>query len=338
MLELSAVNTAVVEEVEHYAIFVMHPDGTVATWNSGAEAIKGYAAEEIIGTHYRTFFPEEAVEQRTPERLLARAESDGTVKGRGWRVRSDGSRFWADFTLTALHDDAGDLRGFTKVMQDVTAQREYQQQLERRNERLDEFVSRVSHDVKTPLVAAGSALELARETGDASHIDEASRAIDRSLAIVDDLLTLAREAESVGEESVDLAETVKWCWRAIGTTNETLVVETDRTIVAAPSRLKQVVDNFLVNAIEHGGEGVTVTVGDLDGGFYVADSGSGIPAADRDQVFDRGYSTSDGTGLGLHIVRERVAEQGWEIDLVESRDGGARFEVTGVEFAETPTT
>lgn len=172
-----AVATNFVDDIEHYAIFMMDQDGYVSTWNTGAEQIKGYAESEILGTHYRTFFTEEAVKQGTPERLLTRAATEGAVTGQGWRVHKDGHRFWADFTLTVLSDESGDPRGFAKVLQDVTSQREYQQQLERKNERLEEFAGHVSHDIKSPLNVAIGRLELAREECDSDDLEAASIAV-----------------------------------------------------------------------------------------------------------------------------------------------------------------
>ncbi|RLM89543.1 GAF domain-containing protein [Haloarcula sp. Atlit-7R] len=109
-----------VDGIEHYAIFMMDADGEVATWNSGAERIKGYTSEEIHGEHYSIFFPDDAVAEGKPEELLTRAKTEGAVEGEGWRVRKDGSEFLADFTLTAIFDDAGELRGFAKVTRDRT--------------------------------------------------------------------------------------------------------------------------------------------------------------------------------------------------------------------------
>jgi len=206
--------------------------------------------------------------------------------------------------------------------------------LARQNERLEEFASVVSHDLRNPLTVAEGRLELAREECDSDQLDEVRRAHERMSALIDDLLTLARDGEAVGEfESVDLGTLVEGCWQSVDGADATLVTESDATIRADGSRLQQLVENLMRNAIEHGGEDVTVTVGALNDGFYVEDDGTGISESDRDAVFEAGYSTTgDGTGFGLSIV-ERVADaHGWAVRVTDGADGGARFEITGVTF------
>jgi signal transduction histidine kinase len=156
-------------------------------------------------------------------------------------------------------------------------------------------------------------------------------------ALIDDLLTLARQGETVTDfDSIDLAALVENCWGTVETTNASLVVEIDSetSIQGDASRLKQVFENLMRNAVEHGGPDVTVTVGELDDGFYVADDGPGIPEEDRSQIFDAGYSTANaGTGFGLSIVDQIVGAHGWSIQVSESEAGGVRFEITGVSGA-----
>ena len=120
---------AFVDAVEDYAIFMLEPDGTVASWNEGAERIKGYSEEEIVGEHISTFYTDEDIDAGMPEHNLETAAAEGRVEDEGWRVRKDGSQFWADVIITAIRDDHGDLRGFTKVTRDKTQQREYEEQL-----------------------------------------------------------------------------------------------------------------------------------------------------------------------------------------------------------------
>jgi signal transduction histidine kinase len=125
---------------------------------------------------------------------------------------------------------------------------------------------------------------------------------------------------------------VENCWVTVETPAADLVLETSATIRADRSRLQQLLENLIRNAVEHGGEDVTVTVGDLDAGFYVADDGPGIALEDREQIFESGYTTTDGgTGFGLRIVREIADAHDWSVSVTSSDQGGARFEVTGVE-------
>jgi PAS domain S-box-containing protein len=317
-----------VDGIEEYAIFMLDTEGYVATWNAGAEQIKGYTADEIVGAHYDTFFPDDALDEGRPERLLARARVEGSVTGDGWRVRKDGSRFRADFTVTALYDDSDDLRGFAKVTQDLTDRRRREQELDQRDRRLDELASIVSHDLRNPLGVADGRLELAREECESDHLDEAAEAIERSRALVDDVLTLAREGQELGDvEPVALAETVESCWRSVETAAATLVTDTDRTIRADRSRLQQLLENLVRNAVEHGGEEATVWIGGTDDGFYVEDDGPGIPEDERARVFEAGHSTADGgVGLGLVVVREIADAHGWAVEVAESEHGGTRVE------------
>ncbi|MFB6302508.1 MAG: ATP-binding protein [Haloferacaceae archaeon] len=263
-------------------------------------------------------------------------------------------------------DDVNFVQSVANVLANAIENREREAELQRQNERLEEFASVVSHDLRSPLNVAQGRTELAREEVDSEHLDDVAAALDRSLALIDDLLTLAREGRRASEvEPVDLATVIGQCWQNIATADATLVAETDRTILADPSQLRQLLANLLRNAVEHGstssrtrsddavehgstgnrtesgdavehgGEKPTVTVGNLEDGFYVADDGPGIPEDKRDRVFDAGYSTADdGTGFGLNIVREIAEAHGWTVTATEGEAGGARFEITGVEPAE----
>jgi signal transduction histidine kinase len=171
------------------------------------------------------------------------------------------------------------------------------------------------------------------EECDSEHLAVVVSTLDRMERLLDDLLALARQGEAAIEpEAVTLARAVEQSWDTTKTADATLVVDTDRVVRADESQLRQLLSNLFRNAIEHGGKAVTVTVGSLEDGFYVADDGSGIPPEKREYVFDAGYTTArDGTGFGLLIV-ERVAQaHGWSVAVTDSRDGGARFEFTDVE-------
>ena len=211
---------------------------------------------------------------------------------------------------------------------------EREQRLARKKERLNEFASFVSHDLRNPLNVAMLRLDLLEDECDSEHIDHLDAALERMDQLIEDLLTLARQGETVGEtEAVDLAELAARCWTTVETNCAHLEIAVEGTVQADKSRLSTVLENLFSNAIDHGGDDVTVTIGNLpdERGFYVADDGDGIDETDREQLFESGYSTrDDGTGIGLAIVKQIVRAHGWSIDVTESEDGGARFEVSGM--------
>ncbi len=219
---------------------------------------------------------------------------------------------------------------------------EREEALTRKTERLEEFASFVSHDLRNPLNVATLRTQLLSEECDSEHLDGLEGALDRMERLIDELLTLARQGDTIGDtEPVSLDSVVHRAWSNVETEDATLDCRTDPTLYADRNRLTAVLENLVRNAIEHGsddgsGGGVTVSVGDTPGGtgFYIADDGEGIPESEREQVFQSGYSTvDDGTGFGLTIVRDIVEAHDWEIQVTDSADGGARFDITGVEFA-----
>lgn len=231
-------------------------------------------------------------------------------------------------------------RGYVILLRDITKRTEREQELEaarqelkRSNERLEEFTSVVSHDLRNPLNVAQLGLELAREDQDDEQLATVVQAHDRMERLIDDLLDFARNGlELDGLEQISLADIAHSCWHTVETADATLVVETDQAICADPDRLRQLLENLFRNAVDHGPADATITVGALPDGFYVADDGPGIADEERDRVIERGYSTaSDGTGLGLSIVETAATAHGWEMSVTESEDGGARFEFTGVD-------
>ncbi|OYR58001.1 sensor histidine kinase [Halorubrum halodurans] len=303
----------------------------------------------------------EAVHPEDRDRLreeLAAGEVDVA-----YRVDHDG-----DDDPTWIHEhgrrvEAGDVIGYLLPAYERI---ERQRRLEQQRERLEEFASVVSHDLRNPLSVAVGNLELARgfdgeEAVD--RIDRAHDALDRMDVLISDLLSLAREGRSVeATAETDLRAVVDRAWATVGRpANAELVVEEPLPRIECDhSRLRQALENLFRNAIEHGSaeglaadaasvdgdavaarrvdaDGVRVFVGRTDGGFYVADDGSGIPEDDREAVFEPGHTTAEeGTGFGLAIV-ERIAEaHGWSVSVTESRAGGARFEFAGVESHENP--
>ena len=225
---------------------------------------------------------------------------------------------------------------FRQLTQERDKLADRERQLERQNSQLEKFANIVSHDLRNPLNVATGRLELAHEEYDSEHLDSVARAHDRMNVLIDDLLDLARAREIDSTmESIDLEASVEKSWENVRTADATLKVGSSPTILADRSRLLQLLENLFRNAIEHAGEDVTVTVGGLADGFYIEDEGPGIPVKDREAVFEAGHTSSpEGTGFGLSIVKEVTEAHGWQIQVSEGAEGGARFEITGVEFAE----
>ncbi|OVE85122.1 sensor histidine kinase [Natronolimnobius baerhuensis] len=215
-------------------------------------------------------------------------------------------------------------------LSNLLAHRSQFNQLVAQNNRLDEFASVVSHDLRNPLNVAIGYLESIQDDYDDSRLAEIEHSHERMEALIDDLLTIARDGGAVDDiQAVDLAALAETCWRTVDSPEATLRTETTSHLAADPSRLKQLLENLMKNAVTHGGDTVTVTIGDLEDGFYVSDDGAGIPQSERDQIFDAGYSgTSDGTGLGLNIVSKVINGHDWEVTVTESNSGGARFEIS----------
>ena len=211
--------------------------------------------------------------------------------------------------------------------------RERHSRIERQNERLDEFASVVSHDLRNPLNVAAARVEMAAETGDTSHLADARDALDRMDELIDDVLSLARHGDAVVDaEPVPLGDAAERAWQNVtgGDRDATLVVADPPTVRGDDSRILQLFEKLFGNAVDHAGPDVTVTVGALtdEEGFFVADDGPGIPPSEREQVFERGYSTADnGTGFGLGVVAKIADIHDWTVRAVESKDGGARFEL-----------
>ncbi|MEZ3114524.1 sensor histidine kinase [Halobaculum sp. MBLA0147] len=211
--------------------------------------------------------------------------------------------------------------------------RRRESELARQNERLEEFASVVSHDLRNPLNVATGQVELAAaaaETESATdRLDAALEAHEQMETLIDDLLSLARHGRSVGEtEPTEVAVLARREWPDTADAALT-VADGIGTVSADPSRLRELLGNLLRNALDHAGDGVHVEVGPLQsGGFYVADDGPGIDPGDREQVFERGFTTAaEGTGYGLAIVADVAAAHGWTVEVTDSESGGARFEV-----------
>ncbi|WP_096393622.1 ATP-binding protein [Halorubrum trapanicum] len=312
-------------------------DPIVRQVNEAFEATFGYEPETVIGESIDDYIVPPDAESEADD-LNERLQRGENVRREVTRTTTDGPRHFI-LHVIPIHLDAANAAGYA-IYTDVTDRREREETLRRQNERLDEFASIVSHDLRNPLSVAEGYVDLARETGDVDHLEKAADAIDRMDELVADLLSLAREGRSVGEtESVSLADVAREAWGSVDTGDASLTIEADGTLAANRTRLRELLENVFRNSVEHGRDSpddpLSVRVGagtlrDGDGeeilGFYVEDDGIGLPE-DADRVFESGFTTEEsGTGLGL-AISERIAEaHGWTARALDGEDGGARFE------------
>jgi len=334
-------------------------DGSLRAVNDAAVETTGYTRDELLTMSPTDIDPDlDAAELRE---LLAELRDDETQIFETVHETKSGERIPVEIssTLISYHGETAAL----SIARDISERA-------KREQRLEEFASVVSHDLRNPLSVAEGHLNLARSGGGDDHLEKAARALTRMNSLIDDLLTMAREGDDARSiEPVALADLAEQCWKHVATGEATLRIETDRTIRADRSRLQQFLENLVRNSVEHGSTSsqaapddsvehgstgdrtgtddaelddtapgaadVTVTVGDLADGFYVEDDGPGIPEEHREDVFTLGYTTSpEGTGFGLNIVRQIAEAHGWTVTATEGVDGGARFEVTGVTFEQ----
>ncbi|VXB39496.1 PAS domain S-box protein [Aeromicrobium sp. 9AM] len=342
-----------VEAVGDYAIFMLDPDGRVASWNTGAQRSTGYSSREIIGQHFRIFYSVESQTERHPEKELEIAVREGRYEEEGWRYRKDGSRYWANVVITAVHNDVGEHVGFAKVTRDRTEKRRAEDEREQTtlalaalNERLQQaaadqsqFLAVTAHELRTPTaVLGGSAGTLSRhweELGEqerAGLLEGMTASADRLGRLLNDLLTASKlDADALHLRPVPIS--IRALVEAAAQTAQAarpglpVVVEPgdDAEILADPGRISQAIDNLIGNALTHGEPPVSVTVA-ISGGqaqVRVSDAGDGVDAAVLPRLFER-FATGDsigGSGLGLFIVRE----------LARASGGDAHYEPSSAE-------
>jgi PAS domain S-box-containing protein len=358
----------VIEGVRDYGIFALDPQGHVVSWNTGAERIKGWRSEEILGRHFSVFYPGDDGHAQSMSNL-ADAMRNGRTEDEGWRVRKDGAHFWANVVITALYDEAGALRGFSKVTRDITERRRAEEALELARHEAETasaakslFLSRMSHELRTPLNAIlgfAQLLELERaalpqrQAGNVEHILRAGRHL---LALIDEVLDIARiEAGNLG---LDMAPEAVACIidEAVGlslpqATNRKVALQVDREcvpcVLADRRRLLQVLLNLLSNAIKYNREGGCVVVKAMQRAdnvrISVIDTGIGIEpdlAVHLFQPFTRlgaAAARVEGTGLGLSLSRALIEAMGGTIGYTPREDGsqGACF---WIELPLSPAT
>jgi PAS domain S-box-containing protein len=346
-----------VKGVKDYAIIMLDPQGCIAMWNEGAQRIKGYRAEEIVGQHFSCFYPQAAIDAGFPEKELSTAAAEGRFEDEGWRLRKDGSRFWANVIITALRDDGGKLIGFSKITRDLTDRMQAEQallekseMLKQSNAELEQFAYVASHDLKEPLRMVASYTGLLAEDWEGKLGAEADQYIryavegaKRMQALIDDLLNYARVGRIGGRtQRVDLqqlAETVLAnLEESIHANGAGIEIGELPTVMGNPMLLGQLLQNLIANAIKfHGNAPPVVQVSSFERGdqwlFAVKDNGIGIEPQYAERIFEvfqrlHGRGEYEGTGIGLAICRKVVEQHGGRI-WVESQPGqGSTFYFT----------
>ena len=325
---------ALVEPIEDYAIFLLDTRGHVASWNAGAERLKGYKAEEIIGKHFSIFYPPEALQQAWPEHELKVATQTGRFNDEGWRLRQDGSRFWANVTITALKTRTGALRGFLKITRDLTERKQAEQQMKEALRREALLRREIHHRVKNNLQVISSLLFL-----QSSHVTDPatleilreSQGRARAIALIHEKLyhsaDLARidVCDYVGQLARDL-------FHAYGVSPETVSLEIHAEgvslgiDVAIPCGLilNELVSNALKHGLPAGRKGaICIELQPTSPGSFmlsVGDNGAGLPAD-----FDLQTTKT----LGLKLVSDLARQLGGAVAF--ERNHGTAVKITFVE-------
>lgn len=350
-----------VEGVTDYAIFLLDRTGHITSWNSGAERIKQYTADEIIGKHFSTFYQAEDRERGLPQHVLKEAEEQGHWQGEGWRVRKDGSRFWSSVVVTALRDEEGTLTGFSKVTRDITGRKQLLDELsrhtaelerqveerERTNAELEAFSYSVSHDLRAPLRAIeGFASALKEDYGNQldetahDYLHEIITASTRMNRLVRDLLEYGRlsrieiipEAVAVGPLVRRLLQEGPPEYRTA-----TLTGNMDCSVLAHEPTLTQILLNLISNAFKFHPTGVVpqVEINVQDTGkktvrIAIKDRGIGILPQHQEKIFKvferlHGLDEFPGTGIGLAIVKRGIERMGGRVGVESQPDQGSTF-------------
>jgi signal transduction histidine kinase len=303
---------------------------TVIEYNRAATAILGTLTKRSELTETDSGFAER----------LETAIADDKTAGEFTTDANGGPERTYDIEVTQITDQFDITQGYVVVLRDITDRKQRERQLEKQNQRLEEFADVVSHDLRNPLGTAEGWAEAADDALDSSepNIETAEMALDhidtaheRMEELIGVLLTMARQGQTVDNpEPVSLADCASEAWETADTGEMELNVDIDRTVGGDAARLRQAFENLFRNANDHSGAS-TITVTGTPDGFAIEDDGDGVDDADEESLFEFGYTTDeDGTGIGLAVVKRIINAHGWRIAVGESDEGGACFEITGV--------
>ncbi|RWY89048.1 PAS domain-containing sensor histidine kinase [Rhizobium leguminosarum] len=353
-----------VQGVSDYAIYMLDPGGNVSSWNFGAERIKGYRPQEIIGRHFSTFYTPEDREAGVPEKALGIARAEGRFEREGWRVRKDGTRFWASVVIDAIRDDGGDVLGFAKITRDITEKMETQRALEQAREELfqsqkmeaiGQLTGGIAHDFNNLLMAVLGSLEILKkrmpqDLSLTSLVDNAMQGAQRGAALTQRMLAFSRRQE-LHMEPIDVSGLVRGMMDMLSRSLGPLtVIETSfpvrlPTILTDPNQLEMAILNLVVNArdaMPSGGrivlraseESVPSGKSPLPPGRYVRiaviDEGEGMDAKTLEQAITPFFTTKGvgkGTGLGLSMVQGLASQSGGRLMMKSSLGEGTTAEL-----------
>ena len=333
------------ENVKDFAIFMLDPEGRIVSWNTGAERILGYKEPEIIGQQFAVIFTPEDVGRKRPEYELQTAREVGRAEDERWHVRKDGSRLWASGVVTPLRDESGELQGFAKILRDITERKRSEEQLAEANQRKDEFLAMLAHELRNPLAPILNVIQIFKQEGDGKqHLKEATgmveRALGRIVRIVDDLLDVSRITRGkieLRKERLSLQTAVQQAVESVRPLVESrkheLTVSLPPEAVwldADPVRIEQVLVNLLNNAAKYTEPGGKIRVSaerlGNDCVLRVKDNGIGIAAELLPRIFelfvqaDKSLDRAQGgLGIGLTLVKRLVEMHG---GAVEAHSGG----------------
>jgi len=347
-----------VSEVADYAILMLDPEGGVVSWNAGAERIKGYKAQEIIGQHFSRFYPTEDVERGKPAHELKVAGEQGRFEDEGWRMRKDGSRFWANVVITPLRDGTGRLLGFAKVTRDVTEHKRTQELLVHAKEEAvraskfkDQFLSTMSHELRTPLNAVLGFSDLLaderygplndRQQRYVAHIHTGGKHLLKLISDILDLSKIEAGRMELAREDVTVAsafaEVISALYPLAEKKSQALLqrAESHLHVRADAMRFKQMLMNLAANAIKFTPEGGRIELAarqvDDQVRVEVRDNGPGIPPDQQQRIFEAFFrltesgSATEGTGLGLAITSRLVELHGGKLGIESQPGEGACF-------------
>lgn len=322
--------SAVVEKVG-VGVGVYESDGRFAFVNQAYADLLGMDRERLQSAAVWDVNP--ALEESRFTEYWGSSDVGETRQRETVHTQSDGSAIPVETHTTAIEVDG--TRYHVGTIADISERVEGWEQLERQDERLEQFASVVSHDLRNPLNVAMGRLQLAQEMTDSEHLEHVERSLQRMESLIEDVLTMARDGNRIKEpEPVDLERIVHKAWRTTGSDDGHLEIEGDLgTVQSDEKRLLEVFENLFENAVTHGSIDVTVRIGLTDDGIFIADDGPGIPQGEMEDVMEYGYTTTErGTGFGLTIVEQIVTAHGWSVSLTESNRGGARVEFADIAF------